>query len=926
MRILSLLLITFTLVFSINLTPAQLEMAKAAGYSEADIQKALANQNSPKSEEILREQTVDNDIVENSKEVEKQDLQMILNGNFNDTQKMYDQKAYGKIQSNPNDMKVPNLFSDFRNSKSTEKISEFKLEEKLPRFGELFFNNKNKLNPYSIPTPSNYNLNFGDKITLKIYGSTNQEFDLSIDNNGNVVIPQVGELQLIGLAYSDAKKLIIEESKKAFPNSTNILVDMLEYASIQVTISGFVNAPGLYNLASFSTIKDALITSGGILENGSYRNIYLKRDGKVKKVFDLYQLVRYGNINSDEMLQNGDVVLVKPKGKEIKLTGDINYNALYELKNNESFKDLINYAAGFKPSANKNAIKLKRYENSALKVYTLNSSKLFKKKPKSGDEVHIYPISLLGGKLVKIDGNVVAPGERELPKDKKLSTLLASELKQFGKNTYFEKDTNYNYAIVQNDNKIKSFNLKKVLGNKEDVSLTAGDEIIIYKNDEFQEKPYVFAAGNVVNKLKQKYDFYEGMSAKDLFDIVLFKSDEIDEKTSKRISLKVDKTKVQVSRLEDNQKVVYLIKNDELSTFKLKKFDDVKFFEYSMVNNIRTATIKGEIFIPGTYDISENMNLKSMINLAGGFTKKTLFSRFEIVRYETVEDERKRKVLALDLTKALDLNIQILPDDEITIFPIANWNEKMYIEITGLVRFPGKYPIVEGEKLSSVIERAGGFLKEAFIEGSVFTREEVRILQQKRLEESIDRLKRKVFQSNLSATEAGESTKEKQDMLNTVEMLEKESDLNKPIGRISLNLYYDLKRFKNSKYDITLKDKDTLFIPSINDTIAVVGEVLNQTTFVYDKELEIDDYINKSGGLSESADDEYIYVVKANGEAIKHEKKFFWDSSSNVFKGDTIVVPLKLDTISDIAFAKDVSSILYQFAVTAASLKTVGGI
>jgi len=225
-----------------------------------------------------------------------------------------------------------------------------------------------------------------------------------------------------------------------------------------------------------------------------------------------------------------------------------------------------------------------------------------------------------------------------------------------------------------------------------------------------------------------------------------------------------------------------------------------------------------------------------------------------------------------------------------------------------------------------VLKRAGGFTKHAFIEGSVFTREDVKELQIKRLQESLDKLKTKAMQVSAMANEAGEDSKSKENMLNAVTQLEKEAANKKPIGRVSLDLYYDLDRFANSAYNLTLKDKDTLYIPAINDTISIVGEVLNQNTFVYDSKSDAKDYIQKAGGLTELADEDYIYIVKANGQARKIENDYFWGSSNDVFKGDTVVVPLKINTISDIAFAKDVTSILYNIAITAASLKTVGGI
>ncbi|MGP2657670.1 SLBB domain-containing protein [Malaciobacter sp. WC5094] len=906
MKVICSLLLMCSVLFSATLTPTQLELAKAAGYSESDIKKELLKKDNSK-QKVQKEQIIENDI-----EIDEKN---------------------SKLKEESDKVK--------ESDETKESENKYLSEEKLDRFASLFFKNKNKLNPYSIPTPSNYTLNYGDKISLKIYGGANEDFVLDVNKDGNINIPQVKELKVIGLNFQEAKKLIKEETKKAYPNSTNILVDISEFSSIQVTISGLVNAPGLYNLSSFSTIKDALISSGGILENGSYRNILLKRAGKIYKSFDLYSLVRYGDSSSDTILKNGDIILVKPISKEIKLTGDVNYNAIFELKKGEGFKTLFNFAAGFKAKANQNAISLKRYENDTIKVYTLNKEELYRFTPKNGDEVHVYSTSILGANLVKISGNIIAPSEKELPTDNKLSTLLNNELKQFGENGYFKEDTNYNFAVIKNDNSIKGFNLKNVLTKKEDHTIKAGDEITIFKNSDLKEKPYIYAKGEVVDDSKRKYDFYDGMSVSDLFGLVKFnseifeeveknsnlsKNDVLDEDGKLRKAVRVDKTKVQITRLHENKKSTFLVNLRENKNFKLKKYDEVRFFDFSAVNDKMSATIKGEVFIPGTYDINENTTINDIVNISGGLTKKALKARFEVVRYYTEDYQRKRKVLALDMNKALNLKIKIFPDDEITIFPIANWNNKKYVNIKGLVRYPGKYAIEEGEKLSSVILRAGGFLPNAFVEGAVFTREEVRELQEKRLQETLDRLGNQVLKASTSSESLGEEKDETSKKLQAIKQLENEAKRNKPIGRVSLNLYYDLNRFKKSPYDITLKDEDTLYIPSISDTVSVVGEVLNQNTFVFNSDLDTDDYLSKAGGVTELANEDYIYIVKANGETVKYESNYFWGNDKKIFKGDTIVVPMEFDMFSDMKFAKDVSSILYQFAITAASLKTVGGI
>lgn len=901
MRLILSLLLLSSLLFSVNLTQEQIQMAKAAGYSVDDIEKQLNKNKEIKSNINEKEQLINNDIILDKNRVES----------FNTT-----------LENN-------NIRKEFTkkeelNSFLEKKISEEDKVKELKRFASLFFNNKNKINPYSIPTPSNYTLTYSDVISLKIYGAQNESFDLKINNNGNINIPNIKELRVIGLTFDESKKMIMEEVKKAYPNSTSILVNISEFSSIQITITGLVNAPGLYNLSSFSTIKDALLLSGGILENGSYRNILLKRNNKVIKNFDLYNLVRYGT-NNDISLKNGDIILVNPINKEIKLSGAVNYNAIFELKEKESFKTLFNLSAGFKANANKNAIRLKRYENNSIKVYTLSKNELYQFIPKNGDEIHVFETSFLGADLVKISGNVIAESEKQIPEDKKLSTLLKSELNQFGDNGYFKNDTNFNFAIIKNDNNLRGFNLKNVLEEKEEVSLKIGDEIVIFKNTDLKEKPYVFAKGEVVNDEKRKYEFYEGMTVSNLFNLVKFNSEIIDIDKNRK-SVRVDKTKVQIVRLKNNKKSTFLVNLLKENNFKLNKYDEVIFFDYSSVNNQTQATIKGEVFIPGTYDITDETTMNDVVNIAGGLTKKALWSRFEVVRYYTENFERKRKVLALDMNKALDLKIKVFPDDEITIFPISNWNDTKYVELRGLVRFPGIYPIEDGEKLSSVISRAGGFMPNAFVEGAVFTREEVRLLQEKRLKEALDRLNSQIVKSVTTQEGVGVDKSNDSNKLNAIKQLENEAKRNKPIGRVSLNLFYDLNRFINSSYDITLKDKDTLYIPSINDTISVVGEVLNQNTFVYNNELDTKDYLEKAGGVTELANEDYIYIVKANGETIKYKNNYFWDNGNKIFKGDTIVVPMEFDMFSDMKFAKDISQILYQFAVTAASLKTVGGI
>ena len=157
-----------------------------------------------------------------------------------------------------------------------------------------------------------------------------------------------------------------------------------------------------------------------------------------------------------------------------------------------------------------------------------------------------------------------------------------------------------------------------------------------------------------------------------------------------------------------------------------------------------------------------------------------------------------------------------------------------------------------------------------------------------------------------------------------IDSLSKEAQNLKPIGRITIHLDSNLTKFAKSSSNLTLKSGDKLFVPSFNDTVLVMGEVMNPTAIIYNSD-DIANYLKKAGGLNDLADDSNIYVVHANGEAKKYKSGFF-SATMSIKRGDVIVVPQKLVTTTGMQFTKDIAGILYQFAITAASLKTVGAL
>ena len=387
--------------------------------------------------------------------------------------------------------------------------------------------------------------------------------------------------------------------------------------------------------------------------------------------------------------------------------------------------------------------------------------------------------------------------------------------------------------------------------------------------------------------------------------------------------MNVDEENILVTRRTKSGNKEYLLGLYKNSDFKLKAFDEIKFFDY-YDNHAKTSVfIYGEIFRKGEYVINDNETLKELISKAGGITKKAFLDNVEIVRYYVENDERKKKVVNISLNDTTKIKLQA--GDEIYIRKIPNWNQKKYITILGQVKFAGRYAIEDGEKLVEVLRRSGGFNKNAFLEGAVFKRKSIQILQEQALAKSLQSLQQKAAYIALSANSAGERSDIKERIFTMVNTLVNEAKKTKPVGRLSLSLDSNLNEFAKSNYNVVLEDGDELYIPIFNDTITIVGEVLNPSSFVYNEKYTVMDYIKRAGGLQDEANEDSIFIIAANGESRKYNNSMF-GSSTKIGRGSVIVVPKFIKTSSGINILKDIADITYKLAITAASLKTIGGI
>jgi len=239
------------------------------------------------------------------------------------------------------------------------------------------------------------------------------------------------------------------------------------------------------------------------------------------------------------------------------------------------------------------------------------------------------------------------------------------------------------------------------------------------------------------------------------------------------------------------------------------------------------------------------------------------------------------------------------------------------------VKFPGKYLIARGDRISSLLERAGNLTEDAYLKGGVFTRLSSRERQRKRIDAILEGLEQEVLRVG-SKPEDLTKTGEEATLLSlkTKSILIEKLKKIKPSGRVIIHLK-PLPEFAQSKYDLVLEDGDELYIPARPSTISVVGQVCNPSDIVYQEALRVSDYLDMTGGTTRDADEDFITVVKADGTVVRTTGLFSNVYSMRLDPGDSIVVPEKLVRYSGYEILKDSVSMAYQVAVSLAALAFV---
>jgi protein involved in polysaccharide export with SLBB domain len=338
-------------------------------------------------------------------------------------------------------------------------------------------------------------------------------------------------------------------------------------------------------------------------------------------------------------------------------------------------------------------------------------------------------------------------------------------------------------------------------------------------------------------------------------------------------------------------------------TIPLQQFDTVWIFGRYEIDAPKVM-IYGEVLRPAEYPMSSGMTAAALVKMAGGFRRGAFTETADLASYDMQNGMHvvtNQQTIRIGAAVAGDAaaDVQLKPGDALTILQIPGWSDiGRSATVNGEVKFPGSYGINEGERLSSLMKRVGGFRSSAYPAGAVMERVEVRQLEEKGRQELIRRIEASTSTINFSPNSTG------QDQAAILQALQQQQTqtLNRlrsqpAAGRLVITITGNISEWENTPADIFLRAGDVITIPRKPNFVLSYGQVYNPTAVTYEPGKPASWYLAQAGGPTELALKKAIYVIRANGSVITSQGSGWFKGSvldAKLRPGDILVVPEKV--------------------------------
>lgn len=755
--------------------------------------------------------------------------------------------------------------------------------------------------PMDLPVGPDYVVGPGDSLSIDLWGGISTRLTRTVDREGRVTLPEAGPVLVSGKSLGDVQLAVQKAIGSEFRNtSADVAVSRLR--TIRVYVVGEVEEPGAYDISSLSTALNALVAAGGATPRGSLRSLKHMRGRQELEQIDAYDLLLRGVTPDAQKLENGDTLMVPPLGPQVTITGMVRRPAIYELNGEKTLEDALELAGGILPAAALQHVEVQRLE--AHQKRTMLSLDLSPDSPtpaqlttfqvQDGDQIHIFPIAPYNQDTIYLQGHVLKPGRYSYHDGMKLSDLVVSY-----KDILPEPAAHYGEIIRLNQPDFRptvvSFDLAAAMKDPANApALEPLDTVRIFSRFDFEPAPTVSVGGEV--RSPGTYRTSGQASIRDAVYLAGGLTPDAATNTAQLFRINPDGTSEIFS-----VNLGAALNGSAGDNILLQPRDRLLIHRNLSQVDPSTIEITGEVANPGRYPFTGNMHVEDLIRAAGGLKRSADTNTADLTRYAASAGTPEQ--IQISLASLSNGNptedVPLRSGDVLAIRQVPGWTDiGAAVKVSGEVTHPSTYGIQPGERLSAVLERAGGYTKQAYPYGAVLMRREVREMEIRSQMELITRLKTERLQlKDLPDAD----TDQKNAKLNAIAQTDAtlgQLATNLPIGRVVIHISSDINQWRGTPADITLRDGDALMIPKKASAVMVNGQVFNPTAITAQSGKSAKWYLSQAGGLTPVGDKKAVFVVRADGSVLSAksggEAWFLGDPLSSTLRaGDTVVVPEK---------------------------------
>lgn len=642
---------------------------------------------------------------------------------------------------------------DRSENKEVTKVPMQKNQGDLSIFGaELFTSNSLVFEPnLRIATPVGYIIGPDDELIVNVFGYSEKTYNLTVNAEGNIYIPQVGPFYVNGLSIEQASakiknKLAATIYKAINSGGTRVQISLGKIKSIRVTVIGQAKKPGTYTISSLTSLFNLLYLCGGPTDLGSYRKIELISGNELKRTIDLYGFLLKGDQRDNVLLSEGDVIRIPYYSTRVILHGNVKLPGKFELVNGETFNDVLLFCGGFTDDAYKSAVTIYQFTDTEKKITDLSKSQYNSYHPLSSDSIVVGKIlNRYANKLI-ISGAIQRPGVYELTDNLKLKDLLekAGGLKP----DVYTKRGGISRLNRNGTPQQVSFDIDSVMNNYTEIALQKNDSVTIYSIFDLDNNITITVDGNI-----RRPGIYKWVQNLKLNDVILQAGGITESGDIRTIEIARRINNINLSELNHLQTEIINVDLADSAAIKevvLQPYDAINIRQKSNYSKQRTVFVEGLVINPGRYTLTMSGDrISDVLKRAGGFRanadttalvikrvskkdmtsdeRQKVFAKLLNIKSDSIDATERIKdeiykdydKISIDLNNALHDNKEsenmLLEDgDVLTIEQNSN-----LVKVSGEVYYPTIVPFKENASLKYYIEKSGSYTELARKRGAL---------------------------------------------------------------------------------------------------------------------------------------------------------------------------------------------------------------